>query len=80
MKRFPRDLSGKQLIKVLKKLDYYETRQVGSHVRLTTERHGVHHLTIPLNDPIKIGTLSSILLEVANHFKISKEELIDLLF
>lgn len=80
MKRFPLDLSGKQLIKVLKKLDYQETRQVGSHVRLTTERHGNHHITIPLNNPIKIGTISSILLEVASHFKISKEELIELLF
>ena len=38
MKRLPRDLSGKQLIQILKKLDYVENRQVGSHVRLVTEK------------------------------------------
>ena len=38
MKRLPRDLSGKQLIKILQKLDYSVTRQVGSYIRLTTEK------------------------------------------
>lgn len=80
MKRLPRDLSGKQLIKILQKLDYVETRQVGSHVRLTSEKNGIHHLTIPMHNPIKIGTLSSILKDVATHFKMTKEELVNFLF
>jgi predicted RNA binding protein YcfA (HicA-like mRNA interferase family) len=80
MKRIPRDLSGKDLIKQLKKLGYKKTRQVGSHFRLTTKENGVHHITIPEHDPIKIGTLSNILKVIALHFKISKEELVDRLF
>ena len=80
MKRIPRDLSGKDLIKQLKKLGYKKTRQVGSHIRLTTKENGVHHITIPEHDPIKIGTLSNILKVIALHFKISKEELVDRLF
>ena len=80
MKKLPRSLSGQELIRKLKKLGYTTTRQVGSHIRLTTEENGTHHITIPDHSPLKIGTLSSILKEIADHFKISKEELLDQLF
>ena len=80
MKKIPRNLSGRELIKKLKKLGYQQTRQVGSHIRLTTEEKGTHHVTIPEHDPIKIGTLSNILKDIASHFEITKEELIDRLF
>ena len=45
--RIPRDLSGEDLIKLLTKFGYQVTRQQGSHVRLTTQMEGEHHLTIP---------------------------------
>lgn len=80
MKKIPRNLSGRVLIKYLKKLGYEQSRQVGSHIRLTTEDNGVHHITIPAHDPIKVGTLSNILKDIAQHFEISKEELINRLF
>ena len=35
--KIPRDLSGSELIKRLKKLGYTPTRQSGSHIRLTTK-------------------------------------------
>ncbi len=77
----PRDLSGKELIKKLKKYGYEPTRQSGSHVRLTTHKgEGTHHITIPDHKNLKIGTLSSIVKDVAAHFRISKEELINDLF
>jgi predicted RNA binding protein YcfA (HicA-like mRNA interferase family) len=78
--KIPRNLSGKDLVKKLKKLGYEPTRQVGSHIRLTTLENGTHHITIPEHKPLKIGTLSSILKDVAEHFKISREELLVLLF
>lgn len=78
--RIPRDLSGQQLIRLLKSVGYIPTRQSGSHIRLTTQKNGEHHITIPDHDPIKIGTLSSILSTVADHLKISKEELAKILF
>ena len=80
MKKIPRNLSGRDLIRQLKKLGYRQTRQVGSHIRLTTEEKGVHHITIPAHDPIKIGTLSNILKDIASHFEITKEELTNRLF
>lgn len=70
----PRDLSGRDLIKMLQKLGYQQTRQVGSHIRVTTSQKGTHHLTIPNHSPIKLGTLSSILRDVGIHFNLSKEE------
>lgn len=76
----PRNLSGKELVKKLKKLGYESTRQVGSHIRLTTRENGEHHITIPSHNPLKVGTLSSILKDIAEHLKITKEKLFERLF
>lgn len=45
--RLPRDLSGAALINGLRKLGDMPTRQTGSHVRVTTQRSGQHHITVP---------------------------------
>lgn len=78
--RIPRDLSGQDLIKYLKPYGYIVTRQTGGHIRLTTEQNGQHHVTIPNHDPLKIGTLSSIIADIAQHFNKTKEELFRQLF
>jgi predicted RNA binding protein YcfA (HicA-like mRNA interferase family) len=77
--RLPRDLSGGDLIKRLARLGYHATRQTGSHVRLTSMIRGEHHLTVPLHDPLRIGTLATILDSVAKHHDLSRESLLDLL-
>ncbi|MCC6329491.1 MAG: type II toxin-antitoxin system HicA family toxin [Acidobacteria bacterium] len=74
--RLPRDVSGTDLIKALRPLGYQPTRQAGSHVRLTTDENGEHHVTIPRHDPLRIGTFASILDSVAEHFVLSREELL----
>lgn len=76
----PRNVSGNKLIKALKPLGYEVTRQTGSHIRLTTELNGKHHITIPNHDPIRVGTFSAIITDIANHLGKSKQELIDELF
>ena len=78
--KIPRDLSGSDLIKLLKKYGFETTRQSGSHIRLTTQKDGEYHITIPNHSPLKIGTLSAILSEIATHLKMSKEELMHELF
>ncbi len=78
--RIPRDFSGQDLVNCLKPFGYIVTRQTGSHIRLTTEQNGQHHITIPNHDPLKIGTLSSIIADVAQHLSKSKEEMLQLLF
>ena len=77
--KIPRNVSANTLIKLLRKQGYVETRQTGSHIRLTTQNHGQHHVTIPNHDPIKIGTLSAILNDVSEHLKMKKEELLKML-
>ncbi len=78
--KLPRNISGHGLLKHLRGLGYRITRQTGSHIRLTTRRHGEHHITIPQHDPLRVGTLSAILSDVAEHFQITREELIRQLF
>lgn len=78
--RLPRDLSGSDLAQALRKLGYSITRQTGSHLRLTTYEHGPHHLTIPQHASLRVGTLSAILADVAAHFEMSREQLLDRLF
>ncbi|MBX7142155.1 MAG: type II toxin-antitoxin system HicA family toxin [Chitinophagales bacterium] len=79
--RIPRSVSASELIKLLRKqYEYVPVRQSGSHIRCVTQKNGEHHLTIPNHDPIKIGTLSSILNDVADHFLKTKEEVINELF
>ncbi len=78
--KLPRDLSAEDLIKALSKLGYETTRQTGSHIRLTTQENGEHNLTIPAHDPIKVGTLNAILRDIADHFNLEREELLNRLF
>lgn len=78
--KLPRSLSAYELIKALKIYQYEVERQKGSHIRLVTILNGEHHVTIPNHNALRIGTLSSILGEVANHLSKTKEEVIEELF
>ncbi|HSV54175.1 MAG TPA: type II toxin-antitoxin system HicA family toxin [Burkholderiaceae bacterium] len=78
--RLPRDLTGAQLVRALGKLGYQANRQTGSHVRLTCDEPVKHHVTVPLHDPLRIGTLAAILAEVAQAQGMTREELLGILF
>ena len=76
--KVPRDISANMLIKMLSKFGYSQTRQVGSHIRLTLNKENQSfHITIPNHNPIKIGTLNNILNNISAQVKISKQELIE---
>lgn len=74
--KLPREISGDELAKLLQKYGCEMTRQAGSHVRLTTVLCGQHHITIPAHQYLKVGTLSSILSDIAIHLKRDKSDLI----
>lgn len=78
--RLPRDLTGAELIRQMTKLGYRQTRQTGSHVRLTCDVPHQHHVTIPLHDPLRIGTLSAILGDVAVAQGVGRDALLERLF
>jgi predicted RNA binding protein YcfA (HicA-like mRNA interferase family) len=79
--KLPRDVNADHLIQLLGKYGYVTTRQSGSHIRLTSNyKTSVHHITVPNHNPIKIGTLSGIISDIAIYLEIDRWELIDNLF
>lgn len=76
--RLPRDLSGEDLVKKLRPFGYEMTRQTGNHIRLTrVAPGGAHHVTVPRQRALRVGTLNSILGEVAAHLGLEKAELLE---
>lgn len=78
--KLPSDISGERLAELLAVFGYRKTRQSGSHIRLTTTDFGEHHITIPSHSAVKLGTLNSIIRDVAAHSKATREEVMEKLF
>ena len=75
--KIPRDVYGADLVRALRVLGYERVRQDGSHIRLTTEVNGTHHITVPNHKPLKTGTLvGGVLKPVAAHHKLTVEDLV----
>lgn len=73
----PRDVSGEQLQRALRRFGYEPVRQRGSHLYMTTQVNGEHHVGVPMHRAIKVGTLSDILKAVGRHHGLVVEELLD---
>lgn len=79
--KLPRDVSGEDLVRSLRRFGYAPTRQTGSHIRLTSNTKGAeHHVTIPNHKQIRVGTLAQILGDVAAYLDLTREELTTQLF
>ena len=78
--RLPRDVSGAEIVRLLEAFGYTVTRQKGSHIRLTTQEGGEHHVTVPNHDCLRTGTLSCILKDVAEHAGLSRDEVVERVF
>ncbi|MEO8501494.1 MAG: type II toxin-antitoxin system HicA family toxin [Vicinamibacteria bacterium] len=79
--RLPRDVSGADLARRLARLGYTESRQSGSHRRLSAMTpRGEHHVTVPLHDHLRVGTLAAILSEVERSHDLTRDALLALLF
>jgi predicted RNA binding protein YcfA (HicA-like mRNA interferase family) len=80
-RRIPRDVSGRELAAALRRAyDYEETRRTGSHARLTTQRGGEHHVTVPMHDSLRIGTLAGIIDAVGEHLGLDRDAVVEALF
>ena len=49
-------------------------------MRLTSAQPAQHHITVPLHDPLRIGTLAAILADVARAQGVSRDDLLKTLF
>ena len=60
---------------------YERTRQVGSHIRVQSNYRGYsHNLTVPDHKTLRLGTLSTILSDVADYLNIERSKLEQELF
>jgi predicted RNA binding protein YcfA (HicA-like mRNA interferase family) len=79
--KLPRDLAGAELASLLARFGYEVTRQTGSHLRLTSRVRGTeHHVTVPRHRVLRVGTLASILTEVAAYLERERDDLAEKLF
>ncbi len=53
------------------------TLQKGSHLRLTTQDGGEHHVTVPNHDALRNGTLNGVLKDVAQHAGVARDVVVD---
>jgi predicted RNA binding protein YcfA (HicA-like mRNA interferase family) len=75
--KLPRDLSGTALVAhLIKRWDYAQVHQAGSHIILQTEEPSHHRIAVPAHDSLRVGTLNSILSSVAAHKNTSKEAIL----
>ncbi len=56
-----------------------KVNQVGSHIILQSETPKHHRLSVPDHKPLRIGTLSAIIREVAAAKGVTREEILETL-
>jgi predicted RNA binding protein YcfA (HicA-like mRNA interferase family) len=79
--RLPRDLSGHELAKMLRRYGYEVIRQTGSHIRLKSNLRGApHQVTVPDHEALKLGTLNAIISTVAKYLERDRSQLAQDLF
>ena len=74
--KIPRDCNGVELVRALRRLGYETRRQTGSHIQIITQRGGEHHVSVPNHHPLKVGLLHGVLKDVAEHHRMTVEELV----
>ena len=78
--KIPRDLSGAQLVKVLRRdWNYRIVHQEGSHIILETDAPAHQRLSVPNHNPLRVGTLNSIVRAVSFHKGVERQKLLDAL-
>ena len=77
MPKFPQ-VSGSDVVGLLRSLGYEVVRQRGSHIRLRKITHlGEHTITVPAHKVLAKGTLGDILSTISLWNNIPKQSLID---
>jgi predicted RNA binding protein YcfA (HicA-like mRNA interferase family) len=73
----PRNISGEKLANhICRYWDYTRITQVGSHIMLRTETPSRSKQVIPAHNPLKVGTFSKIVSQVAAHKKVTRDDIL----
>lgn len=80
--RLPRDLSGREVARLLARhYGYRAARTKGSHMTVTlTVGNDRHSVTVPRHRNIRVGTLDAIAGDVAKFLGLSKRDVRETLF
>jgi predicted RNA binding protein YcfA (HicA-like mRNA interferase family) len=75
--KLPTDLSGTELADHLCRYwGYIKVNQVGSHIVLQTAQPFPHRVAVPAHKILRVGTLNSIVRDVARHKGVNKEHVL----
>ena len=75
--KLPRDLAGRAPVKVLcRDWGYRVVHQEGSHIILDTEESSHQRIPVPDHNPIRIGTLNTILRLISRHKGVERDEIL----
>jgi predicted RNA binding protein YcfA (HicA-like mRNA interferase family) len=75
--KMPRDVSGQRLADHLcRHWDFERVGQVGSHIMLRTDTPERKKVVVPEHHPLRTGTLSAILRQVADHKGVTREDIL----
>ena len=75
--KIPRNLSGESLARTLcRDWGYRQVHQVGSHLVLETDKPSHQRIAIPNHHFLRIGTLNGILRIVAQHKRVTREDIL----
>ena len=77
--KLPRDVNGAQLVRALRRIGYEVVRQKGSHIIVQTATPSIHSVTVPNHRPVRVGTLKSIIDDIAERRQMTPEALAELL-
>ena len=73
----PRDIYGRAFADhLIRRWDYRETHQTGSHIILRTDIPSGQTLPIPAHKPMRTGTLAAILRMVSDHKGVSRSDIL----
>ena len=78
--KIPRDLKGSDFADILcRQWDYKVVHQQGSHIIWETEIPSHQRISIPNHNPLRLGTLNSILRAISRHKGVTKADIINTL-
>jgi predicted RNA binding protein YcfA (HicA-like mRNA interferase family) len=76
--KVPRNLSGEELAATLcRHWGYERVHQNGSHIVLETLDPFQHRVAVPAHKELRIGTLNSILREIARHKNVERQSILN---
>ena len=78
--RLPRDVPGKLLVRLLQDVEAARDAPSEHDCRFVERRRIRSHVTIPLHEALRVGTLAGIVGDVAAALKISKADLAQRMF